>query len=463
MSKPPRLFAAASPRDELGVNRYIAPTTGSPVPTSRTAELVPRALEHRLLLAYLAAFATTFLIAGLAVRVAFTTSLERQTTTRLEILARAGLRSTLFAGGRLRIDEREISNTALLARGQGLQWFDRRGHRLAAEGLVPDAVTIVRMTGRERLSAGRQTLETLAMPIVNPATGEIAGAVRASESDEDTRGDVRRLDIGLLIGTVLGLAGSGLGGRALSRQAVQPIGASVRTLREFTADASHELRGPLAAFASNADAALRDEDGIRPRDRSRFTAIADASKQMSRLTEDLLLLACAERSLKRDLFIVDLGDVVTRLVGLYQPQFDEKRVALVARLHPELAGSAAHVFGNPDQIERILANIIENALRYTPAGGTVSIDARRSRTSVCVSVRDTGIGIAPEHLTRVFDRFWRAETSRSTSPTGGGTGLGLAIARALAQRHGGDVGVSSDPGRGSEFTVWFPTRPPAID
>jgi two-component system, OmpR family, manganese sensing sensor histidine kinase len=113
------------------------------------------------------------------------------------------------------------------------------------------------------------------------------------------------------------------------------------------------------------------------------------------------------------------------------------------------------VYGNPDQIERILANLLENALRYTPSGGRVTVETWKEGTGVFVAVRDSGIGIAPEHLERIFDRFWRADAGRSSQ----GSGLGLAIARALARRHGGDVTATSRYGDGSTFVISLPLKP----
>jgi signal transduction histidine kinase len=204
------------------------------------------------------------------------------------------------------------------------------------------------------------------------------------------------------------------------------------------------------AIMSNADAALRDEERDPHRDRTRFEAIADGARQMSRLTSDLLLLAGAGRSLEHELYVVDLTALVNKLARLYRERFAAAGIALNLAVE-----EGAIAYGNPDQIERVLANLIENALRYTPSGGAVSIETSRDRAYLLVTVRDTGIGIAGEHLERVFDRFWRADPARSR----GGSGLGLAIARALARRHGGDVSVTSRPGVGSAFVASFPTRP----
>jgi OmpR-family two-component system manganese-sensing sensor histidine kinase len=368
-------------------------------------------------------------------------------------LARAGLRSTIIHGDHLAIDKAEISNSALIAQGQGLEWFDRSSRLLGAQGITAGAASPP-IEGAHELTFEGRTFDTFTTSIRNAQTGEPVGLVRASEWTVERARDIHGLDTGLAIGAVLAIVGSGLGGLALARRAVRPVTQTFRTLREFTADASHELRGPLTAIAGNADAALRDPDRDPERDRARFEAIADGAKQMSRLTSDLLLLAGADRSLEDDLYVIDLVALLQRIVGRFDDRFDAAGIEL--QLDP---GHPVVVYGSPDQVERIIANLVENALRYTPQGGSVSITTELERNFQVVVVRDTGIGIAPEDGDRVFDRFWRADPSRVQE----GTGLGLSIARALAQRHGGDVTVTSVLGSGSRFMAWFPTRPPRVD
>jgi OmpR-family two-component system manganese-sensing sensor histidine kinase len=408
--------------------------------SAREPDSSPLKLERHLLLSYLAAFALTFIVAAIMVHVTFVGIMNEQTATRLQDVARAGLRSVLFVGSDLAIDKSEISNTALLTRDQGLQWFDRHGRLVGSQGLTS--------------GTGQHAFKSVTMPIVNPKTHQRLGTVRASEWNEQERVDIRYLDTGLLVGTLLAVVASGAGGLVLARRAVRPVAQSLETLREFTADASHELRGPLTAIASTADAALRDAERDRAHDRSRFEAIADGARQMSRLTNDLLLLAGADRSLEHDLFVVDLGAMLNKVAQAYRARFSEAGIALSFA-----TDQAVIVYGNPDQIERIIVNLLENALRYTPAGGRVSVESERDRGAILIKVCDSGIGIAPEHLDRIFDRFWRADPARSP----GGSGLGLAIARALARRHGGDVAVTSQYGLGSSFVASFPVRPARVN
>jgi two-component system, OmpR family, manganese sensing sensor histidine kinase len=394
-------------------------------------------LERQLLLSYLVAFAVIFLIAAVAVRSAFVGIIREQTVARLHDVARAGMRSVIFRSDTFAIDEREISNAALLTPDQGLQWLDRRGHLVGAQGLTP------------RARAGRNFYSVTA-PILNPSTHRPVGTVVASEWNEEERSDIGYLDAGLMVGSLLALIASGVGGLALAHRAVRPVERSFQTLREFTDNASHELRGPLTVIAASAEAALRDAERDPSHDRARFETIADGARQMSRLTGDLLLLAGAERSLERELFAIDLAAVVRKLAANYCARF------LAAGIAFDL-GTVDHAiaYGNPDQVELILANLLENALRYTTPGGHVCLECRRQGGESLVSVSDTGVGIPTEDLERIFDRFWRADPVRSPK----GSGLGLAIARALARRHGGDVTVSSRRGLGSTFVASFPGRP----
>ncbi len=406
----------------------------------RESGSAPLALERRLLLSYMLAFAAIFAVAAVTVRFAVVAIIDEQTTSRLADIARAGMRSVLFTGNTLAIDKAEISNAALLTEDQGLQWFDRYGRLLAAEGLTPVS------------RSSHKLFDSVTTPIRNPRTHQTVGTVVASESNSRTRADVRYLDTGLLLGTLLAVVGAAAGGLALARRAVRPVEQSFRTLREFTDNASHELRGPLTVIAASADAALRDSDRNPAHDRARFQTIADGARQMSRLTSDLLLLAGADRSLERELYVVDLDEISEKLAGHFRVRFAEAGIALLVA-----AEKPAIVYGNPDQIERIVANLLENALRYTPAGGRVSAQVRRQGAEFQVVVSDTGVGIAPENIERVFDRFWRADFARAPH----GSGLGLAIARALARRHGGDVTVASRFGAGSTFVLALPIRPPS--
>ncbi len=429
----------------------MAPATGSQRRTSRETA-VPRGLERRLFVSYFLVFALLLLGFTLAIHFSFDSSLESQMAARLEILLSVGARSVRIEGGNPVAIKHSLSATALLARGEGLQWFDRSGSLVGSEGLVPAQKRLTTFSEAFYQVSAAQVLRTRTKELIDPRTGAVVGWVRAAQDVGQIRSDAWHLDVILIIGGLFTLAASALGGRYLQVGSVRPIRTSYERLQEFSANASHELRGPITVMNSNADAALRDDAGMRTADRDRFAAISQAAKQMRRLTDDLLLLARADRSIERELFVVDLASLIDTVVRLYRPAFDKQNVLLASRTQ-----SGIRAYGNPDQIERIIGNLLENALRYTPVGGSVEVQASQDRRGVSVRVRDTGIGIDKDQLDRIFDRFWRVQTARHRAD---GTGLGLPIARALARRHGGDVTVSSRLGHGSEFIVTFPDRPP---
>jgi signal transduction histidine kinase len=273
--------------------------------------------------------------------------------------------------------------------------------------------------------------------------------VRASESLQSLDDTIDQLDWGLGIGIGVALLLSGAGGIWLTRQAMKPVEESFNRLKQFTADAAHELRSPIMAVKSNAAVALKYAEGMRSTDAEKFEAISSASEQMARLTENLLLLARADQFVANKQTTVDLTDLLNHLVTLHQVQAEAKQISLTTQLSENL-----WVLGDLAQLNRVFANLIENAIYYTPSGGTITIQTNHGYRYIWVNVQDTGVGIAPENLERVFDRFWRADQSRSY--WAGGAGLGLAIAQAIVQRHHGTITVKSQLGVGSCFTVQLP-------
>lgn len=408
------------------------PATGS---QRRNNAALPPGLERRLFLLYFLIFTLVLSGFALAIHFAFVNSLQSQTSARLSTLLVAGLRSVRISGAQIVIKE-NVPENSLLEAGQGLQWFDSGGKLINDEGI-----------------SGGHLLSTRSAPIVNTKTAKVVGSVRAFQDVAPLRAEAWQLDEILIIGGLVSLAASGLGARFLQIRSVEPIRAGYERLREFSADASHELRGPITAIKSNADAALRDAIGMRSADHERFSSISHAAQGMGNLTNDLLLLARAEEPMERDLFAVDIAESIEAAMRLYRSEFEAKNITLESHVNGGIT-----VYGNPDQLGRIFANLIENALRYTPPGGEVRIEQSRHRDSVSIHVRDTGSGIPHEDLEKIFERFWRGESARTRSA---GTGLGLAIVRALVKRHGGDISVSSKPRRGSEFVVTFPYLPPA--
>ena len=253
----------------------------------------------------------------------------------------------------------------------------------------------------------------------------------------------------MVSGIALALFASGIGSIWLTRKAMQPIEASFARLKQFTADASHELRSPLMAIKTNADVALKYPQGMRNLDGEKFRAISSASNQMTKLTENLLLLARTDQRIELQLEPVNLNALLTDLMQLYKPQAEAEQLTWQLKLESELTLSGDRLL-----LTQLFTNLLQNALQYTSAGDSVTVNGQRSDSQIQIEIADTGIGMAPEHLAQIFERFWRADKSRSYQS--GHSGLGLAIVKEILQLHHGTVSVDSELGKGSCFTLIFP-------
>ena len=216
--------------------------------------------------------------------------------------------------------------------------------------------------------------------------------------------------------------------------------------REGAADVAHELRSPLTGIVSRIEAA---QDGVLTDDTANLAAIHREAMRLRRLADDLARLGDAQRpGLLLDKARVDLGALAGRRTELLAERFGEKGIAL----RTELAPSWATV--DPGRLEQVVDNLLFNALRYTPAGGTVTVRTRCDATQAVIEVADTGIGIATDDLPYIFERFWRSDKSRAQAT--GGTGIGLAIVKELVTAHEGRVDVTSRLGQGTTMTVRLP-------
>jgi signal transduction histidine kinase len=221
--------------------------------------------------------------------------------------------------------------------------------------------------------------------------------------------------------------------------------------QRLVADVSHELRTPLAAMRGNLEVLERGAH----RDPALLTeSLADMQQETSRMirmVNDLLLLAQSEARVQTRAAPVELD---TLLLEVHR---ELRALAGGVTMH---IGSEDQIIiqGDRDRIKQALLNLGVNAIQHTPPGGSVTLSLERYADFACISVSDTGSGIAPEDLPLIFKRFYRADRSRSRS--GGGAGLGLAIVQHVADIHGGRVAVESAPGAGSTFTMWLPLNPP---
>lgn len=228
-----------------------------------------------------------------------------------------------------------------------------------------------------------------------------------------------------------------------------------RVRRDFVANVSHELRTPIATIQSSAETLLMDGMDVGPIGVEFVETIHRQSGRMGQIVEDLLTLsrleaAGEELAMQNVEILVVAQDVLER----FRPVAQKNGVSLEIEVPEDLPPVQAE----PRALQQILANLVENGLKYTPEGGQVIIRATRRDSDVVITVEDNGIGISPEHVHRVFERFYRVDTGRSREV--GGTGLGLAIAKHLVRRLGGDIVLESQPQKGSKFKFWLPAHEP---
>jgi two-component system, OmpR family, sensor kinase len=353
------------------------------------------------------------------------------------------------------------------------------GHQVRAEvragpGGAPYRVLALRRGGR-----GSQTALVLAAPLA------------------DVDRSVERLRLLLLVAGPVALALAGGGGWLLTRAALRPvdrmteqadaIGADrlgdrvsvpdaadeltrlartlngmleriehgVVTQRRFVADASHELRTPLAVMRAELEVALRDHDPAADASEVLDSAAEEVAR-MSKIVDDLLTLAHRdENRLELLLEPVDLGKVASGVAVQLRPLAEAAGVQLSVE-----APAGAVVLADRARLTQVVTNLVDNAVKFTGAGGSVRVRVWEADDGAGLAVADTGPGIAPEHLRRVFDRFYRLDAARSRAR--GGSGLGLAICRELVEAHGGRIWAESVVGAGSTFSLALPIQPPAV-
>jgi len=229
---------------------------------------------------------------------------------------------------------------------------------------------------------------------------------------------------------------------------------AVKRIRQFTADASHELRTPVTLIRSTAELALRRERDPEEY-RKALRAIEAEAKRMTELTTSLLTLARADADeVELALREIDVDSVVAEAVEQSLPLAESKGVTLTLASERRPVAACANEAG----LHRLLLVLIDNALKYTPRGGSITVEVASDDDGVHLSVKDTGPGIAADALPHIFDRFFQADQARNN----GGAGLGLSIAQAIARAHGTRIEVQSTLGAGSCFSLTLPVRGPEL-
>ncbi|TAP45388.1 ATP-binding protein [Arthrobacter sp. S39] len=222
---------------------------------------------------------------------------------------------------------------------------------------------------------------------------------------------------------------------------------------ELISNVSHEFRSPLNSILGNVDLVLEDVQGTSPLSAQRLEVVLRNSERLLALVSDLM--ASASSALKVHPKRTDLASLVETSIGSAQPQAEQSRISLVADIQSPL-----WAYADPLRIGQALDNLVSNAIKYSPGGGVVNISAQGSDDWVRLQVQDSGMGMSPEDSARVFRRFFRTETAREAAIPG--AGLGLSITKAIIEGHGGDISCTSNPGKGSTFTLTLPAEGPSL-
>ncbi|BAY85231.1 integral membrane sensor signal transduction histidine kinase [Calothrix parasitica NIES-267] len=297
----------------------------------------------------------------------------------------------------------------------------------------------------------RFSLRKLTSPIQNGKNQ--LGYIVVAKSLQPIQENLKRTRFHLSLGVPATLGIVGIVGWFLGGVAMKPTKRSYEQLQRFTADASHELRAPVAAILSNAQVGLLAPEDNSELPRQRLENIVDISKSMSALIGNLLFLARHEGRLNpKDLRSLEIVGLLNQLSNEYQLIAEEKGLSITA----ELPSQKITLLADPDLLQQAIKNLLDNACKYTPSEGTVKLKLFTQLRRISIQVIDSGVGIPPEDLPSIFERFYRVDSSRTRSS--GGFGLGLAIAQQIVKAHGGEITVASKVEEGTTFQICLPLK-----
>ncbi len=335
-----------------------------------------------------------------------------------------------------------------------LRLSSRANVPIAIAGLPLEQLPLTAASPRWRTVVTRSGKQFRQISLLLQSQNQSRGYLQVGRSLTDLDQHLAALRLTLWLGYPVALLLVGLSSWWLAGLAMQPIYRSYEQMRQFTADAAHELRTPLAAMQATIESALlQTQYGQEASliENSLLTTLKRQNLRSSQLVRDLMLLTRLERQDVPQAAVCCLNDLIYDLVEELASLAIAARVKLVA--HIQVSDPVA-VVGNEEQLYRLVSNLIDNAIQATPANGKVTVSLNKSENYAILQVQDTGMGIAMEDQRRMFDRFYRVQVERSRQT--GGSGLGLAIAQAIVQKHQGSIDVQSRVRKGSTFTVRLP-------
>jgi len=437
--------------------------------TSRGRQAAPppaplRSLRFRLTAWYAATFSIILLLLGVGIFATITRRFDRDLDASLrdsvgELIRVTRLRAnasdatlSLLDSSDLRIPDRTLylldPSGRSIAGAPPPPWVQGLARHAAAAGPT-DHTERVEIEGAD----AERLLRSHAAPFVIRNGRRLVAVAMADEIELEDRyaSLIAALGGAALVAIVL----VALGGWLLAGQSTAPVERSIEQMRRFMADAAHELRTPLTVLRSRAEVALQ-----RPRDASEYVAALGGmereAERLGRIVDDLLMLARAdagERPIQRRRVFLD--DVTLDAAEAARAVAERRSVRLEVDQFDEAAIDA-----DPALLRQLVIILLDNAIKFTAAGGVVRMGVRASPTRATLTVSDTGVGIAPDQLPHVFDRFYRGDPARTREgegvpSTSEGAGLGLSIARWIADEHGAELQIESQPGKGTVVTVRF--------
>lgn len=346
-----------------------------------------------------------------------------------------------------------------------LEWFSPQGEVLWSTFSEPPAVPLhVNNDGETVHLSETQLLRQITDRV--QIGRQVLGYLRISHPWFEVTKPTRQLVLDLSLGTAIVIAIVAAIGWFLSGIAMQPIRESYQRLKQFTADASHELRNPIAVIQTNVQVALSDPDSEPQMQRHHLQVVERLTRRLGKLVDDLLFLARQDSGIVQPQWdAIALDDLIDEVLEEQGMVAAEKDIPLTLKVDPsELRGANRSLEywlqGDRDQISRLFTNLISNAVQYTPKNGEITVELtslkRSNGTFLQAKIMDTGIGIPEEALPNLFDRFYRVDPARTKAT--GGSGLGLAIAQAIVENHHGQIQIESRINQGTTVTIVLPQQ-----
>lgn len=341
------------------------------------------------------------------------------------------------------------------SKGISIQWLNEDKQVLVREGSLKIQWQEFNSDKISKYYDYKNDLFSLVLPIKNNKNNQLIGYIKIIESTDLLNNNLFWLKISLILGGGFALILIIGGAFLLTKQSLQPIIASFQELKQLTADASHELRTPLTVIKTSAELILNNHEEISKDNLHKIKTIIVATEEIKTLVNDLLLLARMDKEIteKEKLFMkLPLDEICEDLLDFLEVEAESRQITLRSHLTANI-----WIDGNASHLQRLLSNILSNALQYTPKGGKVIFTLKKEVNWAVIIIQDTGIGMSPQELDNIFKRFWRGEGGRMNRKEG--SGLGLAIAEKIVIHHGGKITVESILSQGSIFKIYLPIIP----